>query len=148
MEVVNFLDGPLEPEGDRPGREFTTARVGGDRLGASVYELAPGQRHYPYHWHHGNEELALVLAGRPTLRTPEGERVLRPGDYVVFGRGPDSAHAFRNDSDEPTRFVILSTLMRPEVVSYPDSGKMGAGSKFGRGMFREETKVDYWEGED
>src|SRR5207248_1693244 len=42
-------------------------------LGMSVYELPPGQTQCPYHFHHGNEEMILVLRGRPTLRRPDDE---------------------------------------------------------------------------
>ena len=49
-----------------------------------MYELAPGNRICPYHWHFGEEEWLLVVTGAPTLRTPEGERVLRPWDVAVF----------------------------------------------------------------
>jgi len=43
----------------------------GTQLGASLYELGPGNS-VVYHFHHGSEELLIVLSGRPTLRTPEG----------------------------------------------------------------------------
>jgi uncharacterized cupin superfamily protein len=72
-------------------------------LGASVYELGPGN-FAVYHYHHGAEELLVVLRGRPTLRTPDGERVLAEGEAVHFPTGPDGAHAVRNDTDEPVRF--------------------------------------------
>jgi hypothetical protein len=54
----------------------------GVALGASVYELGPGNFNV-YHFHHGSEELLIVLRGRPTLRTPEGERQLAEGE--VYG---------------------------------------------------------------
>ena len=40
----------------------------------TVYELPPGQSICPYHYELGDEEWLIVLAGRPTLRTPEGEQ--------------------------------------------------------------------------
>jgi quercetin dioxygenase-like cupin family protein len=60
-------------------------RTPGSSLTASVYVLEPGEKHKPYHFHHGAEELLLVLEGTPTLRTPSGERVLHRGDVVHFG---------------------------------------------------------------
>lgn len=150
MGVVNLLECELE-QVPRPGGSFgqftAGPSIGAERLGASVYEFAPGQRGWPYHWHHGNEEVLLVLAGTPTLRTPEGERVLEPGECVQFRRGPDGAHTFWNDGGEPARVVVLSTKIAPELVSYPDSGKVGARSAFGRVLVREDAQVDYWEGE-
>jgi uncharacterized cupin superfamily protein len=70
----------------------------GAGLGATVYELGPGNW-VPFHFHHGSEELLVVLRGRPTLRTGDGERLLDEGDVVHFPTGPDGAHALRNDGD-------------------------------------------------
>jgi uncharacterized cupin superfamily protein len=150
MDVVNLFEVRFEPV-DRPGGSFGDATLGPtlgcERLGASVYELEAHSRGWPYHWHHGNEEVLLVLAGRPTLRTPGGERELERGDCVLFRRGPEGAHAFWNDGDEPARVLMLSTRVTPEIVTYPDSGKIGASSRFGRVLVREDAQVDYWDGE-
>jgi uncharacterized cupin superfamily protein len=100
----------------------------GHALGMSLYELPPGQTQSPYHFHHGNDELLLVLGGRPTLRTPDGERELQPGDVAHFPRGPAGAHQVWNATDEPARYVIASTKASPEVCEYPDSGKLLAMS--------------------
>jgi len=91
----------------------------GPVLGASVYEYGPGNFGV-YHFHHGSEELVIVLRGRPTLRTPKGERVLAEGEVVHFRTGPDGAHSLRNDTDEPVRFVVAGIRVFPEVVEYPD----------------------------
>jgi uncharacterized cupin superfamily protein len=100
--------------------------------GATVYELAPGKEG-PYHWHYGEEEWLIVLAGMPTLRTPEGERVLRAWDAAVFPRGETGAHQIRNDSDQPVRAVFFSTVSDPEVVVYPDEGRTGVIAGWTRG---------------
>ena len=55
-------------------------RLGAELLGGSLYELELGDRLWPYHTHHANEEWLIVVRGRPTLRTPEGEQELREGD--------------------------------------------------------------------
>ena len=59
----------------------------GPVLGASLYELDRGNFAL-YHAHHGSEELLIVLRGRPTLRTPDGERQLEEGEVVHFPAGP------------------------------------------------------------
>ena len=100
----------------------------GDVLGASVYELGPGN-FAVYHFHHGAEELLIVLRGQPTLRTPDGERVLAEGDVLHFPPGPDGAHALRNDTDTPVRFVMVSDHPSPEVVEYPDLGQITAQAR-------------------
>lgn len=100
----------------------------GERLGATVYELPPGGRAV-YHFHHGAEELLVVLRGRPTLRTPDGERDLAEGDVVHFPRGPEGAHAILNHGTEPVRYLVASTRDSPEVVEYPDLGQVTAQSR-------------------
>ena len=101
---------------------------GGPMLGASLYELDPGD-FAVYHAHHGSEELLLVLRGRPTLRTPEGERRLEEGDVVHFTTGPEGAHGLRNDTDEPVRYVMAGIRVSPEVVEYPDRKQVTGQSR-------------------
>ncbi len=99
-------------------------------LGATVYELDPGAFAI-YHAHHGSEELLLVLRGRPTLRTPAGERALDEGEVVSFRPGPEGAHGLRNETDEPVRYVMAGTRVSPEVVDYPDLNQLTAQSRHG-----------------
>jgi uncharacterized cupin superfamily protein len=94
--------------------------AGAEQLGGTLYELAPGTDVMPLHIHHGMEEMAIVIAGTPTLRTLEGERELAPGDVVAFPRGRRGAHTLVNRSDEPVRYVMISTRAVPEVVEYPE----------------------------
>jgi uncharacterized cupin superfamily protein len=100
----------------------------GPDLGASLYELGPGNS-VVYHYHHGSEELLIVLRGRPTLRTPEGERQLAEGEVVHFPTGPGGAHGLRNDTDEPARYVVAGIRVSPEVAEYPDDGKITAQAR-------------------
>jgi uncharacterized cupin superfamily protein len=101
----------------------------GRDLGASVYELPPGATQAPYHFHHGMEELLVVLRGTPTLRTPEGERELEEGEAVHFPLGPAGAHQLSNRTGQIVRYLFISNLPTPEVVEYPDSGKVAAMAK-------------------
>jgi len=93
-------------------------------IGGTLMEVGPGYLG-PYHLHYGNEELLLVLAGRPTVRTPEGEREFEPGDVVFFPRGPDGLHAIANRSDGPARFFLLSSKVHPDVTERPEEGLVG-----------------------
>ncbi len=149
---VNVFADEFDERESRPGYERTdfwaAARLGAKLLGASIYELPAGQSTWPYHFHHGNEELLVVLAGAPTLRDPDGERELARGDVLLFKRGPEGAHKLTNRGQEPARVLIFSSQRSPEVVEYPDSGKVLAASKFGRFRFRAgDAGLDYWEGE-
>lgn len=102
----------------------------GPLLGASLYELERGN-FMTFHFHHGSEELLLVLHGRPTLRTLEGERQLEEGEAVHFPAGPAGAHEIRNDTDERIRYVVAGTRISPEVIEYPDRKQLTAQSTHG-----------------
>ena len=114
---------------------------GGPFLGATVYELGRGN-FMVYHAHHGSEELLIVLRGRPTLRTPDGERALDEGEVVHFATGPAGAHGLRNDTDEPVRYVVAGTRVSPEVVEYPDLGQVTGQSKHGIFFIHDLTPTD------
>ena len=151
---VNLFGDEWDGGRERPGWQWKRLgvgeRLGAEKIGASLYELAPGQRTFPYHWQMVEEEWLIVLSGRPTLREPSGERVLEPGDCAVFKRGPDGAHTVRNDTDEPARLLILSSDRDgvAEVAVYPDSGKIGIFGKDVRKFLREDADIDYFEGEE
>jgi uncharacterized cupin superfamily protein len=153
VKVFNLNGDEWDRIEDRPGWRskdaWVGARIGSELLGGSMYELEPGDRLWPYHTHHGNEEWMIVLRGRPTLRTPEGERELEEGDVVAFLRGEAGAHQITNRTDEPLRVLMLSTLRELDVVEYPDSGKIAANAQ-GKRLFRMQRApdVEYWEGED
>jgi uncharacterized cupin superfamily protein len=146
------FDEPREHDGFRASRARIGYQLGAERLGVSLWEVPAGQAAYPYHFHLGEEEIVVVLDGRPSLRTPEGRRELRPGEVVRFPRGEDGAHQLVNGTDEPVRFLALSTNGDPDVVLYPDSNKVLAGERLARGggfrgIFRLEDDVDYYERE-
>jgi uncharacterized cupin superfamily protein len=158
--IFNLFSDDWDERRSNPGYAWSRAgvgrRLGGELLGASLYQLPPGQRSWPYHAHYGNEELLVVLHGRPTLRSPAGERELRAGDSAIFPRGPGGAHQLINRSDEPARFMMISTMIHPEVAHYLDSDKIGlfAGAPPVPGesaptelLFRKGDAADYWEAE-
>lgn len=154
MDVFNLngdeWDRVEERTGWRSKDAWVGARIGAELIGASMYELEPGDRLWPYHTHHANEEWLVVLRGSPTLRTPDGERVLVEGDVVCFPRGGDGAHQLRNGTDVPIRVLMLSTLVAPDIVEYFDSGKVGARGADGKRLLlgRPGPMLDYWDGED
>lgn len=138
-----------EHEGFKCRDAWVGARLGAERIGGSLYEVDPGRKLWPYHVHHANEEWLLVVRGRPTLRSPEGEQQLEEGDVVCFPRGPEGAHQVWNATDAPVRVLMLSTMVVPEILEYPDSGKLAARDAKGDRLFltRRGEPVDYWEGE-
>lgn len=154
LRRVNLLSAEVGQDADDPpGYESGYLRlgplIGAARMGATIYELAPGQSNCPYHYEYGCEEWLLVVAGRPTIRHPEGEDELQPGDLVCFPEGPEGAHKVTNETDEAARVMILSTKGEPAVAVYPDSDKIGiwTGNDADDVMIRRESKVDYWDRE-
>jgi uncharacterized cupin superfamily protein len=145
VQRVNLLAPVFDDGQDRPGFSWRAAGVGRQlgaaRIGGCLYELPDGELTFPYHIHHGSEEWALVVAGTPVLRGPEGDRELRAGDLVCFPAGPEGAHQFRG----PGTVLIVSSNRLPETTEYPDSGKLGA--KPPRSYYRRADAVDYWDGE-
>ena len=93
----------------------------------------PGQAAYPYHWHYQEEELLVVLEGAPTLRTADGRRRLERGEVVSFPTGEAGGHQILNDTEEEVRFLALSTQGEPDLVMYPESGKLGVFERLPQG---------------
>jgi len=145
---------------ERGDTEFRRKQLGeaadGDRIGCSLYELPPGKRSWPYHYHTQNEEALYVLAGEGALRIDDERTSLAAGDYVALPADETGAHRVVNDGEEPLRYLAVSTMDDPEVTVYPDSEKLGVfvgsppGGRDGRslhGYYPTDAAVDYWEGE-
>ena len=154
MDVFNLFaeqDWDGENERDGYGHKVTAIgkRLGASLVGGSLYELPPGEKTWPYHYELGAEEWLIAVSGRPTLRTPDGERELQPGDVAVFPEGPAGAHLVENRTDEPCRVLLLSSKSPLAVVHYPDSGKVGIWTKeVGyQALYPTDRTLDYWDGE-
>ncbi|MCW2981749.1 MAG: Cupin 2 conserved barrel domain protein [Solirubrobacterales bacterium] len=138
-----------DPEGFRAGMARLGGLLGAKETGISVYELPPGQSICPYHYECGEEEWLLVLSGNPSLRSPGGEERLAPWDVACFPRGPEGAHAVRNDTAETARVLMFSTVVTPTATVYPDSDKVGVwtGDKETDVVVRRSSRVGYYDGE-
>jgi uncharacterized cupin superfamily protein len=149
--VFNLLEGELddaeEREGYRHRRRMVGRLLGGELLGATVYEVPPGEKLWPYHWELGCEEFLVVVAGRPTVRTADGERELAPGDVVHFPEGDAGAHQLLNRSGADFRVLIGSTKSSVAVAGYPDSGKLLVWGRGRDQLVVRDAPLDYWDGE-
>lgn len=146
------------------GRKYASKHVpiapalGAVKLGYNLTELPAGKTAFPYHFHHVNEEMFLILEGEGSVRMPDGTHPLKPGDVVCCPPGPEGAHQIANTGSAPLRYLALSSTQDPEVVEYPDAGKYGvmAGRKAGRPISEAafhafafvKDRVDYWDGEE
>jgi len=138
-------------------RKSLSAASGGEKLGCGLYEVEPGRRTWPYHYHGDNEEAIYVLEGSGTLRVNDQEISLEKGDYATFPASAENAHQLVDTSGEILRYLCISTMAQPDAVVYPDSGKVGVfvgsapgGPKEERtlsGFFKVVDGVDYYEGE-
>lgn len=158
--MPNVFEPDWDAEQDREPFRWRRSRLGrqagSQKLGASLYELLPGDSTWPLHLHHANEELLVILAGRPTLRSLDGERVLAPGEVVACPTGRSGAHRIDNRSTEAARLLVVSTMIAPELSEYPESGKLW-GLAFAPGsehspdapelLGRPEGNLDYFDGE-
>ncbi|MCC4246604.1 cupin domain-containing protein [Stappia indica] len=135
------------------------APLGARRLGARYVEVPAGKKAWPFHCHHANDEMFVILSGSGTLRYGDKRHSVAGGDVVVCpAGGPETAHQLIAGADEPLRYLAVSTMNEPDVMEYPDSGKVtvfaGAppgGDKAARRValsLRTDSAVDYWDGEE
>jgi uncharacterized cupin superfamily protein len=159
--VRNFNEVPLHDEEREPLYATRCGRVIGPRvegvvarkLGASIDIVPPGKVTCPYHLHHAQEEMFIILEGEGTLRVA-GENVpVRAGDVIAIPPGPDYPHQLVNTSNALLKYLSISTQEKPEICEYPDSEKYLAYAEKGSPllgdgrMHRADTDLDYWDGE-
>lgn len=161
IKIVHSEDVPwqeIKRDGTLLFRRRALAQAGGGKdIGTSYYVVEPGKALFLYHYHTANEEAIFVLGGEGKIRLPDGEHPLGAGDYVALPAGPHSAHQVWAGDDAPLRLLVISTMIDPEIVGYPDSGKIGAFAGSAPGAPREnrdidlylktDEPVDYWWGE-
>ena len=123
MTRQNLYSGLWDGESEESGRKFHVFwRPENARMGATLYELAPGTPESPVHMHFGAEEMFFVLSGRPSFRNKDGEETLTPGDVVFCPEGRAGLHTFGNPTDEPAEILAVSAGSFPDVVAYPEHG--------------------------
>ena len=129
--------------------------VGARMLGAGLHVVPPGKRAWPFHNHHVNEELFIILDGEGTVRIGEESHAIRAGDIIgAPPGGKETAHQIINTGTRDLRYLCVSTMIPNEIVEYPDSGKVAA--YVGKGEDEKLTfyyrgrltaPADYWDGE-
>ena len=149
--IRNFDEVPLERETREPLYGGRTARLARGtaalKMGASIDILEPGKRGCPYHLHHAQEEMFIVLEGHGTMRVAGEMLPVKAGDVIFVPPGPEYPHQMINTSDAPLKYLSISTREFPEVCEYPDSNKMQSFSPEFRRMNRMDIDLDYWDGE-
>ena len=151
MKHRNIDDLPRKYKSGAEGYEFIRRDLMGVHEARSlvrVYEILPGKSAYPYHYHMKNEETFFILRGEGILRTPEGERTVRPGDLIFFPAGETGAHKLTNTSQsEMLVYLDFDIVHDLDVTMYPDSGKIGIWGMDTNKIYRIGDDVDYYKGE-
>jgi uncharacterized cupin superfamily protein len=160
--ILNIADIPLSDHGHGDGFAARLGQfgplLGMKQLGCRLVVVPPGKKAWPYHFHHVNEELFVIIKGAGTLRYGGAEHPVKAGDVIACpAGGPETAHQLINTSEAELHYLAISTMMSPEVAEYPDSGKFGVMSGSAPGgdaatrrlwhIGRREDVRDYWEGE-
>jgi uncharacterized cupin superfamily protein len=93
--------------------------AGIEDFGVSHVVLEPGGISSQRHWHEGEDELVLILAGEAVLVEDESESAMRPGDIAAFPKGVANGHHLVNRSDAPCTFVAIGRAAETDC-HYPD----------------------------
>ncbi len=155
--IRNFNEVQLRHSALEPRYECSHARLtegtAARKLAAGVTVIPPGKRACPYHLHHAQEEMFVILQGEGTLRVAGEILAVKAGDVVVIPPGREYPHQLINTSAQDLKYLAIGTTDEPEICEYPDSGKFlaesGLASQAPFGVIgRTATKVDYWDGEE
>jgi uncharacterized cupin superfamily protein len=146
LDELVFRGGRRDPPPFQSTFAETGLLIGAQRLGYAFGKLEQGQSYCPYHWHTQEEEAFVVWSGTPTLRTPQGTFVLRPGDVIAFPIGAAGAHRLSNEAAEPALVLLVANIDPGDVCYYPDSNKLMIGES--DAIVRCEPELDYYDGEE
>ena len=153
---VNKIDWQKSGQGQFSAlRKQLAIQTGGEKLGASLYKLFPGEKAFPFHCHYANEEAIFVLQGRGTLRINDHKMPIVEYDYIALPCG--MAHQIINTSDQELIYLCSSTMIEPDVMEYFDSNKIGVMTDSAPGgkktqnsykaFFQKQNEVTYYEDE-
>lgn len=132
--------------------------IGVKDLGISYSEVQPGMSSCPFHNHHVEDEMFIILEGEGTYRFGTESYLIKAGSVLgAPAGGQETAHQIINTGTTVLRYYGISTMSLADVCEYPDSGKFGVFSRHTRNPYDKSTirhlqhldhkGVDYWDGE-
>ncbi|MCY3858117.1 MAG: cupin domain-containing protein [Gammaproteobacteria bacterium] len=128
-------------------------RIGLEKLGATYTEVPPGKSSCPFHVHHVDEEMFVILEGKGRYRFGSKVYEVEAGDVLGAPCGrAEFAHKLTNTGTRSLKYLAISTMAQTDVCEYPDSGKFAVGTRsddpeeFGF-IGRADESLDYWDGE-
>ncbi len=150
LQLVPFEQGSLYKGADAS----FSAQLGLKALGVRYNEVAPGKASTPFHNHHVEEELFVILEGEGTYRFGAERYAFKAGDVLgAPNGGQDTAHQILNTGSVTLKYLSMANNADTEVCEYPDSGKFQVSSRSSatrrlRHCGREgQNHLDYWDGE-
>ena len=129
-------------------------QLGLGKLGCTLHLVPPGKTAFPFHRHHGSDEMFVILSGTGEYRFGDARIAVKAGDCLAAPAG-GAAHQIINSGGEPLRYLGFSNNDSFDIVEYPDSGKIGmwggarnndraTATYMARGRL---AVADYWDGE-
>jgi uncharacterized cupin superfamily protein len=158
-DIINLSDLSLDwlKKGSRfeVGLNDIEKQLGLSGIGATLHVVPAGKTAWPYHRHHGKDELFLILEGTGELRIGDRRVPIRARDCIGAPAGGD-AHQIINSSSAELRYIAFANQSRADVVEYPDSGRIAIDVVDGNdkeppsifSVAGKLTPLGYWEGED
>lgn len=159
-EILNVADIPTRTNHAGPRFEAALGDIDGalgtTQIGATLHVVPAGKTAWPYHRHHGNDEIFYVVAGEGTYRVGDRRLPIKAGDLIGAPAGGE-AHQIINSSAGELRYIAFANHGRADVIDYPDSGKVAVAIMHGNDRepvsFIDVTGYlrpagGYWEGED
>ncbi|WP_421950309.1 cupin domain-containing protein [Pelagibacterium sp.] len=108
------------------------------RLGCVYTEVAPGETSCPYHVHHGEDEMLVILAGEGEYRFGGKLYQVKAGDVMGAPMGgADYAHQLFNTGKETLKYLVVSSKADLDILDFPDSGKFLVSSRLVPGTARQ-----------
>ena len=150
LQLVPFEQGILYKGADAS----FGSQLGLKALGVRYNEIPPGKSGCPFHNHHVEEELFVILEGEGTYRFGSERHAFKAGDVLgAPNGGPETAHQILNTGSVTLRYLSMANNAETEVCEYPDSGKFQVTSRTSadhrlRHCGREgQNQLDYYDGE-
>lgn len=128
--------------------------IGLKNIGAVYTVVPPGKAACPFHVHHMEDEMFVILSGKGSYRFGDDVFAVGAGDVLGAPAGrTEFAHQLTNVWEEPLCYLAVSSISDTEVCEYPDSGKFYVRSRrstANRFSFigRREQEVGYFDGEE
>jgi uncharacterized cupin superfamily protein len=116
--------------------------MGLTQLGASYFEVKPGESAFPFHVHYQEDELIYLIGGQGTYRFGDRSYAVKAGDILSAPAGrAEMAHQLTNSGSETLKYLCVSSLPEINVVELPEKGVLRISSRRPGGPARVELKL-------